>query len=86
MIGARQRKREMMRELQRALLAGYSPSLSEADPLFQLMLIQHVVCHVALLASRRVPVVDLAYRWFVRRRWQTCLRMIKPPASAPRAA
>jgi Ser/Thr protein kinase RdoA (MazF antagonist) len=86
MIGARQRKREMMRELQRALLAGYSPSLSEADPLFQLMLLQHVACHVALLAARRVPVVDLAYRWFVRRRWQMCLRMIKPPASAPRAA
>ena len=76
----------MIRELQRALRAGYSPSLSEADPLFQLMLIQHVACHVALLAARRVPVVDLAYRWFVRRRWLTCLRMIKPPASAPRAA
>ena len=75
-----------MRELERALLAGYSPSLSETDPLFQLMLMQHVVCHVALLASRRVPVVDLAYRWFVRRRWQMCLRMLEPPASAPRAA
>ena len=85
-IGARQRKREMMRDLQRALVAGYSPSLSDTDPLFQLMLIQHVVCHVALLAARRVPVVDLAYRWFVRRRWQTCLRMIKTLDSAHRAA
>ena len=84
MTGARQRKREMMRELERALLAGYSPSLSETDPLFQLMLMQHVVCHVALLASRRAPVVDLGYRWFARRRWQTCLRMLKQPA--PRAA
>ena len=81
-IGARQRKREMMRDLQRALLAGYSPSLADTDPLFQLMLIQHVVCHVALLAARRVPVVDLAYRWFVRRRWQACLRMLKQPAPA----
>ena len=80
MIGARQRKREMMRELQRAMLAGYSPSLSERNPLFQLMLIQQVVCHVALLAARRVPLVDLAYRWFVRRRWQACLQMIKPAA------
>ena len=85
-IGGRQRKREMMRELQRAMLAGYSPSLSDTDPLFQLMMIQHVACHVALLAARRVPVVDLAYRWFVRRRWQTCLRMLKTPGPAPRAA
>ena len=86
MTGARQRKREMMRELERALLAGYSPSLSDTDPLFKLMLMQHVVCHVALIASRRPPVVDLAYRWFARRRWQTCLRMLKQPASAPHAA
>jgi Ser/Thr protein kinase RdoA (MazF antagonist) len=86
MTGARQRKREMMRELERALLAGYSPSLSDTDPLFQLMLMQHVVCHVALLASRRVPLVDLAYRWFLRRRWQACLQMIKPPATTSCAA
>jgi Ser/Thr protein kinase RdoA (MazF antagonist) len=85
-IGARRRKRGMMRDLQRALLAGYSPSLSDTDPLFQLMLIQHVVCHVALLAARRVPVVDLAYRWFVRRRWQACLAMIKAGSSACCAA
>ena len=76
----------MMLELERAMLAGYSPSLSDTDPLFQLMLIQHVVCHVALLASRRVPLVDLAYRWFLRRRWQACLQMIKPPATTSRAA
>ena len=85
-IGARQHKRGMMRELQRAMLAGYSPSLSDTDPLFQLMLIQHVVCHVVLLASRRVPVVDLAYRWYVRRRWQASLQMLKTGASATCAA
>ena len=86
MIGARQRKREMTRELQRALLAGYSPALSNADPLFQLMLLQHVVCHVALVAPRRAPIIDLAYRWFARRRWQECLRMLSPSAAAPHAA
>jgi predicted DCC family thiol-disulfide oxidoreductase YuxK len=75
-----------MRELQRALLAGYSPALSETDPLFQVMLLQHVVCHVAMIAERRPPVVDLAYRWFARRRWHTCLRMLKQPASEPHAA
>ncbi len=84
--GARHRTRAVMRELQRELLAGYSPALSDSDPLFQLMLLQHVVSHVAMIAERRPPVVDLAYRWFARRRWQSCRRMLKQPASAPHAA
>ena len=33
---------------------------------------QHAVCHVALLAERRVPIVDVAYRWFLKRRWRIC--------------
>lgn len=86
MLGARQRKPAMARELQRALLAGYSPALSEDTPLFQLMLLQHVVCHAALLGARRVPVVDLLYRWFVRRRWRACRRMIERPAAKQQAA
>jgi tRNA A-37 threonylcarbamoyl transferase component Bud32 len=86
MLGARQRKSVMARELQRALLAGYSPALAEDSPLFQLMLLQHVVCHAALLGARRVPVVDLLYRWFVRRRWKACRRMIQRPASKQQAA
>jgi Ser/Thr protein kinase RdoA (MazF antagonist) len=86
MWGARQRKPEMMRELQRALLAGYSPALSSADALFQLMLLQHVVCHAALLGARRVPIVDVFYRWFVRRRWRACRRLIQAPAPERRAA
>ena len=52
------------------MLAGYRPGLSAADPLFRLMLLQHAVCHVALLAERRFPIVDAAYRWFLRRRWR----------------
>jgi hypothetical protein len=27
---------------------------------------------VALLAERRVPLVDAAYRWFLQRRWREC--------------
>ena len=84
--GARRRKREMMREFQVAMLAGYSPALSDGSALFQLMLMQHVVCHVALLAGRRIPVVDAFYRWFVRRRWRECQRMLKLPVSTPRTA
>jgi len=33
--------------LQRALLAGFDPALSPANPLFQLMLLQHVSCRLA---------------------------------------
>ena len=46
------------------MVAGYHADLSTADPLFRLMLLQHAVCHVALLAERRFPIVDAAYRWF----------------------
>ncbi len=66
------RRRASIEALQRAMLAGYRPGLSTADPLFRLMLLQHGVCHVALLAERRFPIVDAAYRWFLRRRWQAC--------------
>ena len=61
--------------LQRAMLDGYRPGLTAADPLFRVMLLQHVVCHVALLAERRVPIVDAAYRWYLRRRWRMCERI-----------
>lgn len=80
LMGARHRGRQAaFREMQRALLAGYSPGLSPDDPLFRLMLLQHGVCHVAMLAERRVPLLDAAYRWFMRRRWRLCERM---PADA----
>jgi hypothetical protein len=39
------------------------------------MLLQHAVCHVAILAERRVPLADAAYRWFMRRRWRLCERI-----------
>ena len=67
-------RRASIAALQHAMLAGYRPGLSTADPLFRLMLLQHGVCHVALLAERRFPIVDAAYRWFLRRRWQACIR------------
>jgi Ser/Thr protein kinase RdoA (MazF antagonist) len=86
MWGTRQHKPAMMRELQHALLAGFSPALSAEHPLFKLMLLQHVVCHAALLGARHVPVVDPVYRWFVRRRWRACRRMVQQPASERRAA
>lgn len=73
MMAARHRKRStLFRALQRVMLEGYDPALSPDDPLFRLMLLQHSVCHVALLAERRLPVLDVAYRWFLKRRWHAC--------------
>jgi hypothetical protein len=44
------------------------------------MLWQHAVCHVAMLAERRLPLADAAYRWFLRRRWRRCVRAIETGA------
>ena len=83
LIGARRRhQQELTRDLQRAMLGGFSPTLSPAAPLFTLMLMQHAVCHVALLAQRRVPVLDALYRWYLRRRWRRCERLFAAPAPA----
>ena len=68
------------------MLDGYRPGMTAADPLFRLMLLQHAVCHVALLAERRVPLVDAAYRWYLRRRWQLCERIAGWPGDAGRLA
>jgi aminoglycoside phosphotransferase (APT) family kinase protein len=71
---ARRRSRgHVYAAVQEAMLEGYDPGLSRADPLFVLLLWQQAVCHVAMLAERRVPLAGALYRWFVRRRWQTCV-------------
>jgi Phosphotransferase enzyme family len=76
LLAARHRRREAIyRKLQDAMLAGFDPRLDAGDPLFRMMLLQHAVYHVALLAERRIPLVERAYRWFLRRRWQVCARM-----------
>jgi hypothetical protein len=65
----------LFRALQQAMLAGYAAGTSAGHPLFRMMLLQHGVCHVALLAERRVPLLDPVYRWFLRRRWSICERL-----------
>jgi hypothetical protein len=76
LMAARHRQREpILRALQRSKLEGFDPALDARDALFRMMLMQHAVCHVALLAERRVPIVDVAYRWFLKRRWRICERL-----------
>jgi hypothetical protein len=81
LLAHRHRKRaDVFRSCQRALLAGFDPSASINDPLFRMILMEHGVCHVALLAQRRLPLIDAAYRWRLRRRWRFCTRMPGQPA------
>ena len=81
LLASRHPKRaDVFKNCQRALLAGFDPSASFDDPLFRMILMEHAVCHVALLAQRRLPLVDVAYRWRLRRRWRLCTRMPLQPA------
>ena len=68
-------KSAIVGEAQGALLHGYDAGASASEPLFVLMLLQHLVCHVALLAERPSGPLDPAHRWFVRRRWARCARI-----------
>lgn len=68
-------KTRVIDDAQSALIRGHQDASALSDPLFVLMLLQHVVCHVALLAERPSGPLDPAYRWFVRRRWVKCARM-----------
>ena len=70
------RRRDLLRALQQAVLSGYDPGLTAAHPLFRMMLLQHGACHVAQLAERRLPLIDAAYRWFMRHRWRLCEQMV----------
>jgi hypothetical protein len=71
LFGQRRRGRAALaRDVQRALLEGYDAALTDHDPLFALMVWQHAVCHLAMLADRRVPLGGAAYRWLLRRRWK----------------
>ena len=66
---------EYIRRLQGTLLRGYDRGLGGTEPLFTLMLLQHVVCHIALLAEQRAGSAWGLWRPIVRRRWQRCLSM-----------
>jgi hypothetical protein len=72
----------LLTAVQDAMLRGYSPDLTPSDPLFRLMLWQHAVCHVAMLAERQMPLIGPAYRWFVRRRWQQVVTFDVLPRAA----
>ena len=59
-------------KLQSALLEGFEPGLSPGRPLFELFVVQHIVCHLANLAGHPESGLSRAYNWYQRqehRRW-----------------
>ncbi len=56
---------KVIRSLQRALISGYNQNLRIDEPLFELMLVKHTVCHLAGLA--KLASVPAYQRWYNRR-------------------
>jgi Ser/Thr protein kinase RdoA (MazF antagonist) len=67
--------------LEHAMLRAYDPELRPERPLFALMLLQHVACHLAGMAERRPWRFGRLYGWYLRRHRDRCLRLL-PLASA----
>jgi tRNA A-37 threonylcarbamoyl transferase component Bud32 len=58
--------------LQKAMLSGYDAALNPTQPLFQLLLLQHVVCHFASMPENPAPSPTRLYHWYLwrpYRRW-----------------
>lgn len=68
-------RRGELAEMKEALLSGFDAALTADNPLFRLMLLQHVVCHVAQLAQSVGGVLQAGHRWRARRRWDRCTRI-----------
>jgi aminoglycoside phosphotransferase (APT) family kinase protein len=64
----------LVRELQTALLAGYASSDAAAEPLFQLMLMQHRACHYLGVAERASGLAERIYNARIGRHHLGCLR------------
>jgi aminoglycoside phosphotransferase (APT) family kinase protein len=61
-----------LQRLQRALLAGFDPGLSDLTPLFRLSVLLHRVNHLATVTVKRSSVAESLYNRLVRRqhaRW-----------------
>ena len=65
--------------LQRSLVEGFQPTLDATDPLFELLTMQHVVCHLlGLVRTEASPAVRL-YNGHIQRRHRRWLRRFVSP-------
>ena len=68
-----------------ALLAAFDSHEAIAQPLFRLMLLQHVICHVTQLADGGGPRSRFAFTTLARWRWRACLAMPALGSAVPAA-
>jgi Ser/Thr protein kinase RdoA (MazF antagonist) len=73
---------ETVRALQSALLRGFDPGFDPAQPLFQLMVLQHTVCQFKKVAQRRTQPAARAWVWYLRRRYRNWLRSLASTAGS----
>jgi len=73
--GRARRRGLALEPVQRTLLAAFDRPEAIRHPLFRLMLLQHVVCHVTQLADGPGWGSGLALRTLARWRWRVCLAM-----------
>jgi hypothetical protein len=61
--------------VQHALLGAFDRFDVQSAPLFRLMLLQHIVCHVTQLADSAGGGLGVVLRTLVRWRWRACLTL-----------
>ena len=69
------------RRLQEALLEGFDPGLRESEPLFQLLLFQHVACHYLGLARSSGGPAQRTFEWHLQRRHRRWLNRFAADAT-----
>lgn len=84
---ARLRRRRLpVPEIEEALIAAFDRPAAACDPLFRLMFLQHVICHVTQLVDGGGWRPRMAVQALTRWRWRTCMALPILAEPAPEAA
>jgi aminoglycoside phosphotransferase (APT) family kinase protein len=67
--------RRIMGRLKTALLSGFDPALDPRDPLFRIMMLQHVACYLTQTEHRQSVPVSPMSEWRSRRRVAWCFEI-----------
>jgi hypothetical protein len=78
-------RRAVVDRLQAALLRGFEPGLTASRPLFQLFLLQHVVCHMLAMLTTGGDPGSTLHRWQVRRQLSRHRRWLASRTGLPLA-
>lgn len=75
--------RAVVERIQTALLEGFDGALDRSRAMFQLLLLQHVLCHWATLCVRRGEGMERLYNRYVRRRHRQWLNALLESSPDP---